>query len=86
MDNKDSQKKKRKKAAGGGDAGAEKEHKRPWQEVYATVEEMRDTFDTLFWRILLRTAHACAVRAKILIINPSLCHGEFTVYSLEFTV
>jgi hypothetical protein len=43
MDNQDSQKKKRKKAAGG-----EKEHKRPWQEVYATVEEMRDTFDTLF--------------------------------------
>jgi len=48
MDNKDSQKKKRKKATGGGDVGGEKEHKRPWQEVYATVEEMRDTFDTLF--------------------------------------
>ena len=48
MDNQDNQKKKRKKAAGGGDAGGEKEHKRPWREVYATVEEMRDTFDTLF--------------------------------------
>lgn len=41
MDNQDNQKKKRKKAAGGGDAGGEKEHKRPWQEVYATVEEIR---------------------------------------------
>ena len=41
MDNKDNQKKKRKKAAGGGDAVGEKEHKRPWQEVYATVEEIK---------------------------------------------
>jgi len=47
MDNQDSQKKKRKQKAATGDGGP-KEHKRPWQEVYATVEEMRDTFDTLF--------------------------------------
>ena len=47
MDNQDNQKKKRKQKAAAGDGG-EKEHKRPWQEVYATVEEMRDTFDTLF--------------------------------------
>jgi hypothetical protein len=43
-------KKKRKKAAAEGD-GSAKEHKRPWQEMYATVEEIK-TF--LADRIYLR--------------------------------